>query len=175
AVGALAAAPVGLEEEEADPGEGVAREASAEAQLARAKVQLDLHIIRAPREGRILQVNTRAGEYASPTTLEALILLGQVEQLQLRVDIDEDNASRIQPAMSAKAYIKGRRDVEIPLTFVRIEPYILPKKSLTGESSERVDTRVLQIIYRFERPKGVGIYAGQQMDVFLDAGKTGAP
>jgi HlyD family secretion protein len=148
-----------------------AKVASAEALLTRTKVQLDLHTIRAPREGRILQVNTRAGEYASPTTLEPLILLGQVGQLQLRVDIDEDNASRIHPDMPAKAYIKGRRDVEIPLQFIRIEPYILPKKSLTGESSERVDTRVLQLIYRFDRPKSASVYAGQQMDVFLDAGK----
>jgi hypothetical protein len=70
--------------------------------------------------------------------------------------------------MAAKAYIKGRRDVEMPLRFVRVEPFIVPKKSLTGESSEHVDTRVLQIIYRFDRPKGVGVYVGQQMDVFLD-------
>jgi len=148
-----------------------ARVASAGAQLHRTKVQLDLLTIRAPRDGRILQVNTRAGEYASPTMAESILLLGQTEQLQLRADIDEDNASRIQPGMAAKAYIKGRRDVEIPLRFVRIEPYILPKKSLTGESSEHVDTRVLQIIYRFDRPSRASVYVGQQMDVFLDAGK----
>ena len=152
-----------------------ARIASAEAQLNRTKVQLDLLTIRAPRDGRILQVNTRAGEFASPMTLTAsadpLIVLGQTEQLQLRADIDEDNASRVRTGMAAKAYIKGRRDVEIPLRFVRIEPYIVPKKSLTGESSEHVDTRVLQIIYRFDRPAVVGIYVGQQMDVFLDDGK----
>ncbi len=148
-----------------------ARVASAEAQLNRTKVQLDLLIIRAPRDGRILQVNTRAGEYAAPTSAEPIIILGQTEELQLRADIDEDNASRVRAGMAAKAYIKGRRDVEIPLRFVRIEPYIVPKKSLTGESSERVDTRVLQIIYRFDRPKTVGIYVGQQMDVFLEDGK----
>ena len=148
-----------------------ARVVSAEAQLTRTKVQLDLHTIRAPRDGRILQVNTRAGEYVAPTTIEPLILLGQVDRLQLRADIDEDNASRVRPGMPAKAFIKGRRDVEIPLTFIRIEPYIVPKRSLTGESSEHVDTRVLQIIYRFDRPAGAGIYVGQQMDVFLDAGK----
>jgi len=142
----------------------------AQAQLSRAKVQLDLLTIRAPRDGRILQVNTRAGEYAAPTSAEPILILGQTEELQLRTDIDEDNASRVLPGMAAKAYIKGRRDVEIPLRFVRIEPYIVPKKSLTGESVERVDTRVLQIIYRFDRPKIAGIYVGQQMDVFLDAG-----
>ncbi len=148
-----------------------ARIASAEAQLNRTKVQLDLLAIRAPRDGRILQVNIRAGEFSSPISPEPILILGQTEQLQLRADIDEDNASRVRPGMAAKAYIKGRRDVEIPLRFVRIEPYIVPKKSLTGESSEHVDTRVLQIIYRFDRPAVVGIYVGQQMDVFLDDGK----
>jgi RND family efflux transporter MFP subunit len=148
-----------------------ARTAGAEAQLHRARVQLDLLTIRAPRDGRILQVNIRAGEYASSTSLEPLLILGQTEQFQLRADIDEDNASRIRPGMAAKAYIKGRRDVEIALRFVRIDPYILPKKSLTGESSERVDTRVLQLIYRFDRPESASIYVGQQMDVFIDAGK----
>ena len=148
-----------------------ARVAGAEAQLNRAKVQLDLLTIRAPRDGRILQVNIRAGEFSSPISPEPILILGQTEELQLRADIDEDNASRVRPGMAAKAYIKGRRDVEIPLRFVRIEPYIVPKKSLTGESSEHVDTRVLQIIYRFDRPAVVGIYVGQQMDVFLDDGK----
>ena len=148
-----------------------ARIASAEAMLGRMKVQLDLLTIRAPRAGRILQVNTRAGEYADNKSRDPLILFGQVEKLQLRADVDEDNASRVAANMTAVAYIKGRRDIKIPLTFVRIEPYILPKKSLTGESSERVDTRVLQIIYRFDRPEGASVYVGQQMDVFLDAGK----
>ena len=154
-----------------------ARIASAEALLGRTRVQRDLLTIRAPRAGRILQVNTRAGEFASPTDRDPMILLGQVDRFQLRADVDEDNASRIGGSTNAVAYVKGRRDVEIPLTFVRIEPYILPKKSLSGESSERVDTRVLQVIYQFSRPSALSIYVGQQMDVFLEAtpiGKTTA-
>ncbi len=147
-----------------------AKIASAEAMLAKSKVLLDLLTVRAPRDGRILQVNTRTGEFASPGEKDPILLLGQVDSLQLRADVDEDNASRIRPGMPARAYLKGRRDVEVALKFVRIEPYILPKKSLTGESSERVDTRVLQIIYHFDRPKDVGVYVGQQMDVFIDAG-----
>ena len=87
--------------------------------------------------------------------------------------MDESDASRIRENTPAVAYIKGRRDVQIPLRFVRIEPYIIPKKSLTGESSERVDTRVLQIIYSFDQPEAkagekIGIYVGQQMDVFIE-------
>ena len=159
---------------EAQLGSMKARIASAEAMLAKTKVVRDLLTVRAPRDGRILQVNTRAGEFASPAEKDPILLLGQVDTLQLRADVDEDNASRVRPEMAARAYLKGRHDVEVALKFIRIEPYILPKKSLTGESSERVDTRVLQIIYRFDRPRGVGIYVGQQMDVFIDGDSTTA-
>jgi RND family efflux transporter MFP subunit len=143
--------------------------AYAQAQVARSEVQLDLLAIRAPREGTILQVNVRAGEYAGLNpNAEPVILLGQVNRFQLRADVDEDNASRVRPDCQAVAFIKGRRDHPIPLGFVRIEPYIVPKRSLTGESTERVDTRVLQIIFRFDLPQ-IPVYVGQQMDVFLDA------
>jgi multidrug resistance efflux pump len=147
--------------------------AATQAQLDRAKVQVELLTIRAPRDGRILQVNTREGEYASFGGSDPLLLLGQVDQFQLRADVDEDNASRVRPGCRAVAYIKGQREDAIPLRFVRVEPYILPKRSLTGESSERVDTRVLQVIFRFAAPT-TPVYVGQQMDVFLDAA-TPAP
>ena len=44
----------------------------------------------------------------------------------------------------------------------------MPKRSLTGASTERVDTRVLQVIYRFH-PDQLPIHVGQQMDVFIEA------
>ena len=45
----------------------------------------------------------------------------------------------------------------------------MPKKSLTGDSTERVDTRVLQVIYEFD-PTGLPpLFVGQQMEVFIDA------
>ena len=146
---------------------------AAEAQLGRAKTQLDLLTVKAPRDGTILQVNVRAGEWASLTAQEPAILLGNLREFQLRADVDEDNASRVRPGCDAVAFIKGRRENPIPLRFVRIEPYIIPKRSLTGESSERVDTRVLQVIFRFEQPS-MPVYAGQQMDVFLEAGPSAA-
>ena len=145
-----------------------AKIATSEAQLARMKVQLELLAVRALRDGVVLQVNIRPGEFASPASRDPALLIGKNE-LQIRADIDEDNASRFRREMPARAYIKGRRDIEIALRFSRIEPYIVPKKSLTGESGERVDTRVLQVIYQFDRPKGAEIFVGQQMDVFLDA------
>lgn len=144
---------------------------AAEALLARHRVQLELLTVKAPRDGTILQVNIREGEYAVVNPSEPAILLGRLDRFQLRADVDEDNAAEVIPDTKAFAQIKGRPEPKIPLKFIRIEPYIVPKKSLTGESSERVDTRVLQIIYQFETKDlvpPVPIYVGQQMDVVLE-------
>jgi RND family efflux transporter MFP subunit len=138
----------------------------ARARLADARVRLDLLTIRAPRDGTVLQVNIRPGEYTMVNAAEPAILLGDVSQLQLRVDIDESDAPSIREGCTGVAFLKGSREKSVPLEFVRIEPYILPKKSLSGESTERVDTRVLQIIFRFKNP-AFPVYVGQQMDVFL--------
>jgi HlyD family secretion protein len=136
------------------------------AQREETAILLDRLTVRAPREGTILQVNVRAGEYASPGASEPLILLGDTQQLQVRADVDEVNAPLVAPQASGVASLKSMAGTKIPLTFVRIEPYVVPKKSLTGDNSERVDTRVLQIIYRFDRPP-FPVYAGQQVDVFI--------
>ena len=138
----------------------------ARARLADARMRLDLLTIRAPRDGTILQVNIRPGEYTMVNSSETAILLGDISQLQLRVDVDESDAPSIREGCTGIAFLKGSREKSVPLEFIRIEPYILPKKSLSGESNERVDTRVLQIIFRFENPT-FPVYVGQQMDVFL--------
>jgi len=62
----------------------------------------------------------------------------------------------------------GNPAISVPLTFVRFEPYVLPKRSLTGDTTERVDTRVLQAIYKFA-PGEFPAFVGQQVDVFIEA------
>lgn len=144
----------------------------AKAQLEQSLVNLDLLTVRSPRDGEILKVDLRAGEYASvpPTDLNnPSLLLGETRFLQLRADVDEDSASRVRTGAPAVAFIKGMKTDPIPLRFVRIEPYVTTKKSLTGDSTERVDTRVLQVIYQFDQNR-IPVYVGQQMDVFIDGG-----
>ena len=136
-------------------------------QRAESKALLDRLTVRAPRSGTVLQVNIRAGEYAKGGATEPLILLGDVETLQVRADIDEVNAPLVRPGSPAVAYLKGATERAIPLEFVRIEPFIIPKRSLTGENTERVDTRVLQVIYGLDKPD-FPVYVGQQVDVFIE-------
>jgi multidrug efflux pump subunit AcrA (membrane-fusion protein) len=140
---------------------------AAEAAVQSTEKLLERLTILAPRDGTILQLNIRAGEYASTMPKQAPIVLGDLEQLQIRCDIDEQNAVRVSGDMPAIAYVKGDSENQVPLTFVRIEPFVIPKMSLTGSSTERVDTRVLQVIYSLAKPTAHPLYVGQQVDVFI--------
>lgn len=139
----------------------------AQKDLRLAESMLERQNIRAPRDGVILQSNIRKGEYSSFVSSNALFVLGGIDQLQIRVDIDEQNAGMVRPGAPAVAFVKGETEKAIPLRFVRIEPFVIPKKSLTGASSERVDTRVLQVIYQFDPPNRP-LYVGQQVDVYIE-------
>jgi HlyD family secretion protein len=146
----------------------VANVASVEAEVKAARVEIDRLTVRAPVEGEILQVNIRPGEYApSGVTLESMILLGNLDKLHVRVDIDENDAWRYQPETPAVAYIRGNSQFKTDLKFEYVEAFVVPKRSLTGDSTERVDTRVMQVVYSFERGK-LPVYPGQIMDVYID-------
>ncbi len=140
---------------------------SAQADVNDSKTQIDLLTLRAPRAGTVLQINTRVGEFIGTGTSAPAMVLGSTERLQVRVDIDEENASRVVPGSPGVGIPKGSATNLVALKFVRIEPYLVPKKSLSGESSERVDTRVLQVIYSFDRGTA-RIYPGQQMDIWIE-------
>jgi len=141
---------------------------AARATVAQTQALIERLTVRSPIDGTILQANIRAGEYATPAAQTAPLVLGVTDELQLRVDVDEQLAPRIHKGLRASACIKGDSSNPIPLEFVRIEPYIVPKRSLTGSSLERVDTRVLQVIFSFPNNAERPIYVGQQMDVYME-------
>lgn len=147
--------------------------ASAEAAVRQAEVDVDQRSIRSPIDGEVLQVKIRVGEYAQPGPLATpLMLLGNVDRLHVRVDVDENDAWRVRKNAPAMAFVRGNSDLKTPLDFVRFEPYVVPKRSLTGDSTERVDTRVLQVIFSFSRGS-LPVYVGQQMDVFIESPAVG--
>ena len=144
---------------------------AAEAARQRVQVEIDRSVVRAPITGTVLKVNVRPGEYAAAGALaEPLIILGNVKPLFVRVDVDEHEAARVRPEASAVAALRGDASVRSTLRFVRFEPLVVPKRALTGDSAERVDTRVLQVVYELQRadPR---FFVGQQMDVFIDDAK----
>ncbi|HET9284005.1 MAG TPA: efflux RND transporter periplasmic adaptor subunit [Candidatus Angelobacter sp.] len=152
--------------------------ASARAQVAQIKQQIELRTVRAPISGRVLQLKTLPGEFAQSGIVNPpLILLGNETELHVRVDIDENDAWRFRPCAAAVASVRGNPDVKTSLRYVRTDPAVVPKVLLTGDATQRTDTRVLQVIYSFP-PGSLPLYVGQLMDVFIEApplnGTTGS-
>ncbi|MBX7221311.1 MAG: efflux RND transporter periplasmic adaptor subunit [Blastocatellia bacterium] len=143
--------------------------AQGEALVRKTETDIERLTVRALVDGKILQSNVHPGEYAASGPMpKPLMVLGNVEALNIRTDVDENDAAKIRAGQPAVAFVRGKGEVKIPLEFVRFEPYVVPKKSLTGDSVERVDTRVLQVVYRIAGNQE-GLYVGQQVDVFIDS------
>jgi HlyD family secretion protein len=147
-----------------------AEAAAADAAVGVIATDLARSTVTAPIDGTVLQIKLRPGEAVTAGPVpQAYILLGNLSPLHLRVDVDEHEAWRVKATAGGEAQVRGNAALRTGLTFVRFEPYIIPKVSLTGAATERVDTRVLQIIYRLETANHQ-LFPGQQMDVFIDAG-----
>lgn len=138
----------------------------ARSQVQQARTELDRLTVRAQVDGEVLKVNVRPGEFVGAPPGQPLIVLGNIDELHVRVDIDEYDIPRFRQNAPALATLKGSPDEQFPLHFVRVEPYVIPKKSLTGDNIERVDTRVLQVIYRLDI-RGKKFFVGQQLDAFI--------
>lgn len=139
---------------------------NAKAKMGQLQSRIRRTVLIAPSNGEILKINVKRGEYIYATAPEPAILMGRTDKLQVRVDIDEVNASKVHPNMKGEIVMKGNNSLKIPIKYVKTEPYITPKKDLSGSNDERVDIRVLQLIYEFTPPK-FPVYVGQQVNVFL--------
>lgn len=152
----------------------------AEQNITLAQSNIDRSQIRAPLSGKILQLNIHVGEIAPVipfTNSQAfwqtqaqgtLILMGVVQPMQVRIDIDEADLWRYSQGSHATAFVRGNSHINFPLTFVRVEPFVIPKSSFTGETVERLDTRVLQVLYNFEKGD-LPVYVGQVLDIFIES------
>jgi hypothetical protein len=147
----------------------------ARARVRQTQAELDRALVRAPLDGNVLQVNVRPGERVGGPPGRPLIVLGDTQNtVHVRVDIDGPDIPRYRPGAPARATPRGSPGTSYALRFVRVEPYVVPKKSLTGDSTERVDTRVLPVIYALDFTTQP-VYVGQQVDVFIDlSGPEGA-
>lgn len=149
--------------------------------LAASNAQLAKYVLKAPVDGVVLSINAAAGSYISAQGsygaytqgFNPVIVMGSAQdRLGVRCYIDEILIHKLPKAqqMNAKMLIRGT-EVNIPLEFVRVQPYVSPKIELSNQRAERVDVRVLPVLFRFERPKNINLYPGQLVDVYIGNNK----
>ncbi|WP_086606486.1 efflux RND transporter periplasmic adaptor subunit [Erythrobacter donghaensis] len=151
-------------------GSARARLAAAQSAAAAARTEIERLVIRAPIAGEILAVNIRPGEFVATQgggNSQPFIQMGQTNPLHVRVDIDENEVARVALGQPAVVSPRGAAELHVEATFVRAEPQVVPKRSLTNSAAERVDVRVLQLIYAL--PPSDDFRVGQQIDAFIPA------
>jgi len=135
------------------------------------------YTIKAPIDGVILAINTAVGSYVSPQGVyntytqgvSPVMVMGSSQNyIGVRCYVDEILIHKMPQTshMNAQMFIRGT-DIRIPLEYMRVQPYVSPKIELSNQRTERVDVRVLPVIFRFERPKDINIYPGQLVDVYI--------
>lgn len=147
-----------------------ARLAAAQAAAGAARTEIERLVVRAPIAGEILAVNIRPGEFVATQgggNNQPFIQMGQTNPLHVRVDIDENEVGRVALGEPAVISPRGAAELHVTATFVRAEPQVVPKRSLTNSAAERVDVRVLQLIYAL--PASDAFRVGQQIDAFIPA------
>lgn len=140
---------------------------AARANVANLEMEIERCLVRAPVDAQILKIDVRPGEYVSASSAKALIMLGDLDRLRVRVDIDEQDIARFKPTGRATATVRGVAGKKLELSMVRIEPYVVPKKAFSGDNTERIDTRVLQVLYEIAAGES-SVYVGQQLDVSIE-------
>ncbi|MBY0293604.1 MAG: biotin/lipoyl-binding protein [Alphaproteobacteria bacterium] len=157
---------------------------AARATVNETQTVLAFYTVTAPIDCEIMQINIHPGEFVGQNSLSTSIvtaantistpymLIGNVSSYHVRVDVDENDAWRFNKDEPAVAYLRGNILYNTPLKFEYIDPYVIPKSSFTGDPTERVDTRVLQVIYSYD-PKKMPSYLGQEVDVYIKAAKVG--
>jgi len=137
------------------------------------------YTLRAPVDGIVMAINTAIGNFASTTGSydtytqgnDPTIVMGLPQDIMaVRCYIDEILVPRMmQPGQTtAQMQVRGT-SVRIPLEFYRIQPYVTPKIELSNQRTERVDVRVLPVVFRFKPPKDLNIYPGMLVDVYVES------
>ncbi len=138
---------------------------------------LGKYLLRASQDGTVLSINSVVGAYVSPQGAydaytqgdDPVIVVGESEpHLNVRCYVDEILISRLPSPAKIKAQMTIRgTDTHIPLTFDRIQPLVSPKIELSNQRQERVDVRVLPVIFRLEKPRNVNLYPGELVDIYI--------
>ncbi len=139
---------------------------------------LDKYTLRAAGDGVVLAIRAGVGSYVTqqgvydPYTQSSnnppLVLGSPPQQLNVRCYVDEILIPRLPPAaeMKARMVVRGG-GATVPLRFARIEPLVTPKIDLSDQRQERVDVRVLPVLFHLDPGAARGIYPGQMVDVYI--------
>ncbi|MGE3109355.1 MAG: HlyD family secretion protein [Phycisphaerales bacterium] len=144
----------------------------AQANVDAVKALIERMTVRSPIDGVVLKRNIEPGAFARAESTDpgsAALVIGDLSTLHVRARVDEEDTPRLREGAASVLRVRGASEQAIPLKMVRIEPLAEPKVTLTGSVTERVDTRVVEVVFEVTGKTPFRLFPGQVVDVYIEA------
>src|SRR4051812_19839028 len=140
---------------------------AAAAELDAAKVALDQTLLKAPHDGIVLRRLAEVGTLVGTLTPLPVVTVADVTQLEIRAEVDEADVAAIAQGKPAYATADAFGTKEFPVHVTRITRELGRKTVQNDDPRARVDTRVLEVIARFDASPGDQLPVGLRMYVHV--------
>ncbi len=139
----------------------------AQAEVQSIQLRIDRLTVRSPIDGVVLKRNIEPAQFVS--TAASAMVVGDLSTLRVRARVDEEDAPLLRDRARGVARVRGVESESLDLRWLWVEPLAQPKTELTGATVERVDTRVVEVMFEITGRARARLFAGQVVDVFIDA------
>lgn len=139
----------------------------AQGQLEEAQARYEKSFIRSPIDGTVLRKHHRRGESVSnsSTAPDPILTIGDRKTLDVRVDVDETDVSKV--CVGQRAYVTADAFGQQKFWghIVRVGQQLGPKNVRTDEPTEKVDTKILETLVELD--PGSQLPDGLRVDAFI--------
>jgi ABC exporter DevB family membrane fusion protein len=137
----------------------------AQADVETARVALDQMSLHAPADGIVLRRTAEVGALVTLMTPMPVLTVADIRNLEVRAEIDEADVARVSVGQSAYATAEAFGDKKFPVRITRITRELGRKTVRDDDPRARVDTRVLEVIARFDGAPTDALPLGLRMSV----------
>ncbi len=114
---------------------------SAQATVEKIRAELAQAYVVAPKAGRILEINTRAGETVSD---EGIVALGQTDQMYAVVEVYQSDIKKVRPGQDVRVSSDSLRN-ELEGRVDRIGMQVKRQNLINTDPSSNIDARVVEV------------------------------
>ncbi|MFN3746073.1 MAG: HlyD family secretion protein [Hyphomicrobiaceae bacterium] len=161
----------------AETAQGIALPTRVEAAFSVARSELSMAIttlertrIRAPRDGTILNVAARAGETATPSPEQVLLLMGDVSALKVRAEVEERDAAKVRVGQLVVVRSDAYPGREFAGKVASLAPSLGPGKLGQRGPRRPNDVDVLEVVVDMDGQPP--LLPGMRVDVFFKPVET---
>jgi HlyD family secretion protein len=143
---------------------------AARSDLSLAEAALERTRIRAPSDGTVLQINARAGETATPSPEQTLVVLGDLSALRVRAEIEERDTAKVRVGQNVVVRSDAHPGKEFEGKVVTIAQALGPGKIAQRGPRRPNDVEVLEVVV--DLAAGSPLLPGMRVDVFFKPDAT---